>query len=126
MRKHLLHKVFEPQSVAIVGASERPRSVGTQLLDNIIDSGFKGEIYPVNPSYQELRGLQCYASISAIDHPIDLVVIVIPAKSIPGVLHECGEAGVGAAIIVSAGFAEIGPRGRSLQDAIVDIARTYK
>ena len=126
MRKHLLHKVFEPQSVAIVGASERPRSVGTQLLDNIIDSGFKGDIYPVNPSYQELRGLQCYASISAIDHPIDLAVIVIPAKSIPGVLHECGEAGIGAAIIVSAGFAEIGARGRALQDAIVDIARTYK
>jgi acetyltransferase len=126
MRKHLLHKVFEPQSVAIVGASERPQSVGTQLLDNIIDSGFKGDIYPVNPGYQSLRGLQCYASISAIDHPIDLVVIVIPAKSIPGVLYECGEAGIGAAIIVSAGFAEVGSRGRSLQDAIVDIARTYR
>ena len=126
MRKHLLHKVFEPQSVAIVGASERPQSVGTQLLDNLIDSGFQGDIYPVNPGYQSLRGLRCYPAISAVDHAIDLVVIVIPAKAIPGVLHECGEAGVGAVIIVSAGFAEVGSRGRSLQDEIVDIARTYR
>lgn len=111
MRKHLLHKVFEPQSVAIVGASERPQSVGTQLLDNLIDSGFQGDIYPVNPGYQSLRGLRCYPAISAVDHAIDLVVIVIPAKAIPGVLHECGEAGVGAVIIVSAGFAEVGSRG---------------
>jgi len=124
-KKHYLKKVFEPQSVAIVGASERANSVGAQVLRNMREGGFKGEIYPVNPKHEIIQGIKAFASISDIDHPIDLVVIAIPAPAIPGVMRECGEHGVGAALVLSAGFAEIGKRGQSLQNEIVDIARTY-
>ncbi|MCB1802077.1 MAG: acetate--CoA ligase family protein, partial [Gammaproteobacteria bacterium] len=124
MKKHYLNKVFEPQSVAIVGASERETSVGAQVLRNMREGGFSGVIYPVNPKHATIQGLTAYPSISAIDHPIDLVVIAIPAQHIPGVLRECGEHGVGAAVVLSAGFAEIGKRGQALQNEIVDIART--
>ena len=125
MKKHYLQKIFEPQSVAIVGASDRDNSVGAQVMRNIRESGFRGEIYPVNPKHQKIQGINAYASISDIDHPIDLVVIAIPARAIPGVMRECGDHGVGAAIVLSAGFAEIGKRGKALQHEIVDIARTF-
>jgi acetyltransferase len=125
MKRHYLHKVFEPQSVAIVGASERERSVGAQLLRNIRESGFNGEIYPVNPKHKSIQGLKAYASISAIDHSVDLAVIAIPARSIADVMRECGEHGVGAVVILSAGFGETGKTGQMLQHEIVDIAKTY-
>jgi acetyltransferase len=125
MKKHYLKKVFEPQSIAVVGASERPDSVGTRVLQNIRDGGFTGDIYPVNPKYDSIQGLPAYASVSDIDHPIDLVVIAIPAASIPAVITECGEHRVGAVIVLSAGFSEVGKRGQALQNQIVDTARTY-
>ena len=125
MKKEYLNKVFEPQSVAVVGASDKSESVGGQVLRNIRAGGFGGEIYPVNPKYETVQGIKCYASITDIDHPIDLVVIAIPATAIPGVMAECGEHGVGAAIVLSAGFGEIGRRGLALQNEIVDTARTY-
>jgi acetyltransferase len=125
MKKHYLNKVFEPQSIAIVGASERPNSVGTQVLTNIRESGFRGDIYPVNPKHDTVQGLKAYASVADIDHPIDLVVIAIAAPAIPKVMAQCGEHGVGAAIVLSAGFAEVGKRGQALQHEIVDTARTY-
>jgi acetyltransferase len=125
MKKHYLQKIFEPQSVAIVGASDRDNSVGAQVMRNIRENGFRGEIYPVNPKHQKIQGIKAYASITDIDHPIDLVVIAIPAMAIPGVMRECGDHGVGAAVVLSAGFAEIGKRGKALQHEIVDIARTF-
>ncbi|MCP5299942.1 MAG: bifunctional acetate--CoA ligase family protein/GNAT family N-acetyltransferase [Chromatiaceae bacterium] len=125
MKKHYLNKVFEPQSVAIVGASERESSVGAQVLRNMRESGFSGTVYPVNPKHASVQGLPAYASISDIDHPIDLAVIAIPSEHIPGVMRECGEHGVGAVLVLSAGFAEVGRRGQGLQHEIVDIARTY-
>ena len=125
MKKHYLHKIFEPQSVAVIGASERPASVGAQVLRNILDGGFSGDIYPVNPNHDKVQGLRAYASIGEIDHPVDLVVIAIPASAIPDVIHQCGEHDVGAVVVLSAGFAEIGKRGKALQDEIVDVARTH-
>jgi acetyltransferase len=125
MRNHYLNKVFEPHSVAIVGASERENSVGALVLSNIRESGFKGDIFPVNPKHSKVQGLKSYASISAIDHIVDLAIIAIPAQLIPTVMRECGECGVGSVIILSAGFAEIGKAGQLLQNEIVDIARTY-
>ena len=125
MKKQHLTKVFEPQSVAVVGASDRPESVGGQVLRNIREGGFTGEIYPVNPKYKEVQGLKSYAAISDIDHPIDLVVVAIPAIRIPAVIAECGEHGVGAAVVLSAGFGEVGKRGLALQHEIVDTARTH-
>ncbi len=125
MKDHYLKSIFEPESIAVVGATERENSVGNQVLLNVIEGGFKGKIYPVNPKHEEVRNLQCYPSLSDIDHPIDLVVICIPARHIPSVMHECSQHQVRAVIVLSAGFAEIGKKGESLQSEIVDIARTY-
>ena len=125
MRKHRLHKVFEPESVALIGASDRARSVGGQLFTKLIDSDFQGALYPVHPVHDTIHGLRCYASIGDIDQVIDLVVIAIPAAAIAPVLRECGERGVGAAIIISAGFSEVGAQGQALQNEIVNIARAY-
>ena len=88
MRKHYLYKVFEPASVAVVGASERDGSVGRQVLKNIIEYGFKGDVYPVNHKHDDIQGLKSYRSISDIDHPVDLAVIAVPAKAIPGVMTQ--------------------------------------
>ncbi|MGD8955887.1 MAG: bifunctional acetate--CoA ligase family protein/GNAT family N-acetyltransferase [Chromatiaceae bacterium] len=124
MKKHYLSKVFEPRSVAIVGASERASSVGAQVLRNMRESGFQGELFPVNPKHDQVQGLKAYASIRDIDHAVDLVVIAVPAEAIPQVMRDCGESSVGAAVVLSAGFVEIGKAGLTLQRAIVDIART--
>ena len=125
MRNHRLHKVFEPESVALVGASGRPLSVGGQLLAKLVDSDFRGELYPVNPSHDKIQGLPCYATISEIGQAIDLVVIAIPAPAIPAIMRECGEQAVGAVIIISAGFGEVGAQGQALQNEIVNIARAH-
>ena len=125
MKDHYLKSIFEPASVAIIGASERENSVGTQVLKNLLESGFKGEIYPVNPKHETVQGLHCYGSLMAIEHSVELAVIAIPAVRIPKVLHECSKHGVRAVIVLSAGFAEVGKRGLALQHEIVDIAKTY-
>ncbi len=125
MKDHYLKPIFEPKSVAVIGASERKNSVGEQVLRNIREGGFTGDIYPVNPKHETVQGLGCYPSLSDIDHPVDLVVFAIPAKGIPKVMRECSQHGVRAAIVLSAGFAEVGKRGVSLQNEIVDIAKTF-
>lgn len=125
MRKHRLYKVFEPDSVALVGASDRPLSVGGQLLTKLMDSDFQGDLYPVNPAHDHIHGVQCYGAISEIGQTVDLAVIAIPAPAIPAIMRECGEQGVGAAIIISAGFGEVGAQGQALQNEIVNIARAY-
>jgi len=126
MRGHYLNKVFEPSSIAVIGASDREGSVGHQVLANLLHGGFKGTLYPVNPGSETVQGLPAYKSISAIDHPVELAVIAIPADSIAGVLRECGEHGVQGAVVLSAGFAETGRAGLARQREVVDIARTYR
>jgi len=125
MKDHYLKSIFEPTSVAIIGASERESSVGTQVLKNILLGGFGGDIYPVNPKYDSVQGLTCYSSLTAIDHPVDLAVFAIPAQRVPKVMRECSKRGVHAVIVLSAGFAEVGTRGKSRQSEIIDIAKTF-
>lgn len=125
MKEHYLKSIFEPNSVAVIGASDRAASVGEQVLRNICEGGFTGDIYPVNPKHKKVQGLKCYPSVSAIDHPVDLVVFAIPAKHIPKIMKECSQHGVRAVIVLSAGFAEVGKRGEALQNEIVDIAKTF-
>ena len=125
MRKHYLDKAFEPQSVAVIGATDREASVGRQILQNIIDGGFEGEVYPVNPARKRILKRRAYPTIPEIDHPVDLAIICVPAREVPAVMQQCGEHGVGAVIVISAGFAEVGDRGLALQAEILDIARTF-
>ncbi|PID49110.1 MAG: GNAT family N-acetyltransferase [Proteobacteria bacterium] len=125
MGLHYLNQLFEPSSIAVFGASERESAQGTLVLKNILAAGFEGKIYPVNPKYETLQGLACQADLSAIGHTIDLAIIATPAKTVSSILHQCGEHGVKGAIILSAGFAETGVRGKKLEKDAIDLARQY-
>ena len=117
--------LFEPDSIAVVGASSEEEKVGHIILRNIIDSGFQGEIYPVNPKAEEILGRRSYPSVSDIPGKIDLAIIVIPARFVPKVLSTAGKEGVKAAIIISAGFKEIGKEGAELEKDVQEIGKRY-
>jgi acetyltransferase len=106
--KNQLDKVFYPRSVAVVGASERLDNAGTLLLRSLIDMGFSGPLYPVNPRHDELLGLACYPSIGAIGEPPDMAIVSVPPGTAPGVIEECVEAGVAVCVVNTAGFSETG------------------
>ena len=110
-RRRTLEVFFNPKNVAVIGATDAPHSVGRSIVANLKDAPFPGAIYPVNPRHDTLLGLRCYRSIESVPEAVDLAVIATPANTVPGVIRECAEAGVPAAIIISAGFREIGERG---------------
>ncbi|MGD2142741.1 MAG: CoA-binding protein, partial [Candidatus Bathyarchaeota archaeon] len=120
-----LDPIFRPRSVAIIGASRTPGKVGYVLTKNVIDSGYKGEIWPINPNAKEILGLECYPSVLDIPGKIDLAVIAIPAKFVLQVAEECGEKGVKALIVISAGFKEIGREGAILESQLIEIGEKY-
>lgn len=113
---------FEPNGVAVVGATPEPYSGGRNLLVNL-KHGYKGPVYPVNPKYDEILGLKCYPRVSEIDGPLDLSIIFVPARAVPQVLEDCVAKGVRGVMIESGGFAEVGPEGKALQDKCLAIAR---
>ena len=123
MEQNPLEVMFKPKSVAVVGATERAGSVARTILWNLISTSFGGTIFPVNPKYNSILGIKAYPNIAAIPDPVDLAVIVTPAKTVPGIIEECVNAGVSAAIIISAGFKETGPEGAALEQQILKIAR---
>ncbi|HEY6239288.1 MAG TPA: CoA-binding protein, partial [Burkholderiales bacterium] len=96
--RHYLTPLFEPASVAIVGASERGGKVGTTLISNMLAAGFKGALFAVNPKYGSVRGVPCYASVGHLPQAVELAVIATPAQTVPGVIDRCGRAGVRAAV----------------------------
>src|SRR4051812_48433670 len=105
MSSHYLRALFEPASVALVGASERPGKVGTLVLENLLAGGFSGELFAVNPKYDTVRGVPCFPSIGALDRQVDLAIIATPPASVPGIVEDCARAGIPAAIVITAGFA---------------------
>ncbi len=122
-RHRTLDVLFRPKNVAVIGATEAPRSVGRSIVTNLKAAPFAGAIYPVNPKHDTLLGLRCYPNIASVPEPVDLAVIATPAATVPGVIRECAAADVPAAIIISAGFREIGERGAALEREILDEAR---
>lgn len=121
-----LDKLFAPQSVAVIGASERPARVGTVLLKNLIDGGFAGPIWPVNPKYRLLGGLPCFPAISALPAAPDLAVVSVPPEAVPQVIAELGAKGCKAAVVLTAGLGNNKtPDGRSLAQAMLDAARPH-
>ena len=118
-----LDVIFNPKTVAVIGATEREGSVGRTIIWNLMTNAFGGTIFPVNPKRPSILGIKAYASIEAIPEKIDLAVIVTPAKTVPGIVRECVAAGVKGAIIISAGFKEIGPEGVALEQEILEEAR---
>lgn len=121
-----LDAIFAPKSVAIVGATEKPGSVGRTLLWNLISSPFGGTVYPVNPKRRNVLGIKAYPSIAEIPEPVDLAIIVTPAPTVPGLIRECADVGVKGAVIISAGFKEIGQPGVELERQILEQARRGK
>lgn len=116
---------FKPGAVAVIGASRIPDKLGYSVLQNVIQHGFQGPVYPINPKADEILGVKCYPSVLLVPGPIDLAVIVIPAEQVARALIECGEKGIRAAIVISAGFREAGREGRKREKEIVHIARRY-
>ncbi|MFA9461057.1 GNAT family N-acetyltransferase [Thiohalorhabdus sp. Cl-TMA] len=125
MRPHYLNKLFAPESVAVYGASEKGGSVGGQVLHNLLEGGFSGALYAVNPKYEAVMGQPCYARLADIGQRVDMAVVATPAETVPGIVRECGETGVEVAVIMSAGFGEAGGRGRRLEREIQEYARYY-
>jgi acetyltransferase len=118
-----LDPLFRPQSVAVFGASATPGSVGNILMRNLLENPFGGVVFPINPKRRAVQGVLCYPNLGAVPEKIELAVIATPAATVPNLVRECAESGVAAAIIISAGFAELGADGRKLEDEIRGIAR---
>ncbi|NIM29113.1 MAG: CoA-binding protein [Gammaproteobacteria bacterium] len=118
-----LTALLKPASVAIVGASEDPERIGGRPLRYLIQEGFKGRIFPVNPARKSVQGLESFASVAAIPESVDLAVIAVAADKATASLEQCADKGIKAAVVFSAGFAETGAAGRALQDRLSEIAR---
>ncbi|MEJ2286414.1 MAG: CoA-binding protein [Desulfobacterales bacterium] len=113
-----MDKIFRPESIAVVGASERKGSVGAALMHNLIERGFAGEIHPINPNHKKIFQLPACPSVKDLTTPVDLAVIATPILSAPLIVKECADAGVGGVVIISAGGKEIGKQGQQLEAAI--------
>ena len=120
-----LDKIFNPKTVAIVGASDEEGTVGYALLKNFKELGFEGKVYPVNIKKSEVLGLQAYPSVEQIPEPVDLAIIATPARTVPGIVEQCGKFGIKGLIIISAGFKEIGEEGRALEQKITELKKEY-
>lgn len=118
-----LHSFFAPDTVAVIGATDKEGRVGRTLLWNLMSNPFGGTIFPVNPKRHSVLGIPAYSSIKDIPDPVDLAIIAIPAPFVPGVVQECVEVGVKSAIIISAGFKETGSKGVELEKQILETAR---
>ena len=112
-----LEAIFQPRSVAVIGATERAGSVGRATFLNLVSASFGGKIFAVNPQHSEILGEKSYRSIGDVPGPVDLALIVTPAATVPGVVGECIDAGVKAAVVISAGFRERRRRGESARTA---------
>ena len=123
--RHYLAPLFEPASVAIIGASERADSIGEVLMRNMIAARFKGRLFAVNPKHGSVHGVRCHPSIEDLPQRVDLAVIATPAPMAPALIDQCGRAGVRAAVVISAGFGETGAEGAALERAMLENARRH-
>jgi acetyltransferase len=119
-----LNNLFNPGSVALIGASDREGSLGKIILTNLLQAKDR-KIFPVNPKNKALLGLECFENVAGIPDPVDLAVIATPAKEVPELVEECGSAGVGGLVIISAGFKEIGEEGRLLEQRVTATRKKY-
>src|SRR3954466_5708884 len=120
---HPLDSFFSPSSIALIGASRDLEKIPGRLLSMLRKNHYPGGIYPINPNYGDIDGLQCFPSIADVGEPIDLAIVIIPARAVLGALEQCAAAGVKNAVIISSGFAEEGGDSTAMQDAIVALAK---
>lgn len=125
MTVHNLGKIFHPDSIAVVGASNQPDCVSYTVLKNILESGFEGPVYPVYPHYDEVQGLEGFPSVADLPEPADLAVVCVPAAITPEIVRQCGDSGVAGIVIISAGFREIGPSGLELEQRVKEASAPF-
>jgi acetyltransferase len=120
-----LDKLLKPKSIALIGATPRPGAVGVLVARNLLRAGFTGELMFVNPHHQAIEGLSVYSAVASLPRAPDLAVVVTPPETVPPLIGELAEAGTRAAIIITAGFGELGKQGRALQQAALDAAKPH-
>ena len=120
-----LRPFFQPRSVAMVGASRDPKSIGYRLLDALRTNQFRGAIYPVNPHASEIAGVPVYSSVHTIPESVDLAIIAVPRQHVLSVVDDCADKGVRALVVITAGFAEVGAEGAELQSQLAEKIRQY-
>jgi acetyltransferase len=118
MDVHHLDSIFKPHRIALVGVGPNPNSVGGKILANLVGGGFRGVVYPVNPTAEAVMGIPCYQSVGSLPRTPDLGILCAAAAQIPDLVAQCGEAGFGGLIVVSSGFRETGPEGLRLEDEV--------
>jgi acetyltransferase len=122
---HPLDAIFRPNSLAVIGASTQENALGRQILENLLNYGYRGRIYPVNPRCNELLGLRCFPTVSDIPEVVDLAVVVVPRERTLDVVEECGRKGVPGIVVITAGFREIGGEGAAMEDHLSEKARRF-
>ena len=120
-----LDKIFKPSSIAIIGASDKEGSVGHTIMKNVMLGRSKRDVVPVNPNRDSVQGLKAFATIGDVPQDIDLAIICTPAKTVATIVEQCGNADVQGIIIISAGFRELGEKGRKLEEQIRDTQRNF-
>ncbi|MGC9399647.1 MAG: acetate--CoA ligase family protein [Anaerolineae bacterium] len=123
MDDEALNGLLKPQSIAVIGASNKKGKIGYTVVDNLVTSGYAGPIYPINPGETEIQGLKAYPSVLDVPGPVDAAVVIVPARIVPQVAEECGKKGVKGLIIIASGFSEVGRQ--DLEQQVVDTARRY-
>jgi acetyltransferase len=118
-----LDAIFGPKSVAVIGASSTFAKWGQMILSGIVAGGFPGKIFPVNPRDKQMLGLPVYGCIKDIPEPVDLAFIMTPAKTVPGILEQCGEKGVKGVVLITSGFSETDEAGKMLEKDVANICR---
>ncbi|NCC34765.1 MAG: CoA-binding protein, partial [Chloroflexia bacterium] len=121
----MFEAIFTPESVAVIGASPKPDRVGYAVLKNILDNGYPGAVYPINPHIPEILGYQAYASVLDVPDPIDLAVLVVPTSQVLPVVEQCGQKGVRGLVVITAGFKEAGSEGNELERKLLALVRSY-
>ncbi|MAF89357.1 MAG: CoA-binding protein [Euryarchaeota archaeon] len=116
--KNGIKQLFNPESIAVIGASHNPHKVGSIILKNLKEGGFTGNLYPINPDTSPILELKTYSSINRVRGTVDLAIISTPANTVPKILEDCGRSGVKAAVIISSGFKEIGEKGEKLEEEL--------
>jgi acetyl coenzyme A synthetase (ADP forming)-like protein len=120
-----LDAVFRPRSIAVVGASRRRHQIGHEIVRNLVEGGFQGPVYPVNPTASVVHSTHCYPKVTAIPGPVDLAVIVVPGPHVLKAARDCARKGVGAIVVISAGFSEVGGEGEQRQRELVKLCRKH-
>jgi acetate---CoA ligase (ADP-forming) len=122
---HGMSALLAPRSIAVIGASRAPQTMGHQILRNLVQQGFTGAVYPVNPNARAVGAVRAWPDVASVPDTLDLAIIVVPKEQVLDVAEQCGRAGVRGLIVISAGFREVGPGGRARETALIDIVRRH-